>query len=119
MIDLKQQVYAALNGVCENVICGYPRCYTGGRLVFWRESANSRYAQADGAEYLAELNYTLDIFAPSAEEAALLLAEADARMQGAGFRREAAAEQFEQDLNISHVSARYRALADVQGNIYQ
>lgn len=119
MIDLKQQVFSALDGICESLFFGYPGGYTGGRMIFWRESANSRYAQADGAEYLAELNYTLEIFARSAEEAHALLSDADARLQGIGLRREAAAEQYEQDLNVSHVSARYRALADAQGNIYQ
>ena len=119
MIDLKQQVYSALEGVCDSLVYGYPRSYAGGRMIFWRESANFRYAQAGGEEYLAELNYTLEIFAAGAEAAAALLKEADARLQGIGFRREASAEQFEQDLGVSHISARYRALADAQGNIYQ
>lgn len=119
MIDLKQQVFSALDGLCGNLVFGYPCSYTGGSVVFWRESANSRYAQADGREYLAEINYTLEIFAPGAENAAALLSDADARLQGIGLRREASAEQYEQDLAVSHISARYRALADEQGNIYQ
>ena len=119
MIDLKQQVHAALDGLCPALVYGYPRSYAGGSVVFWRESANSRYAQADGGEYLAELNYSLEIFAPEPEQAAALLSDADARLQGIGLRREASAEHFEQDLAVSHVSARYRALADGRGNIYQ
>ena len=119
MINLKKQVRDALSGVCDEVIYGYPRDFTGEELIFWRESANRRHAQADGEEYLAELNYTLEIFAAGPEAAGKLLSEADARMLSIGLRREAAAEQFEQDLGISHVSARYRALADAQGNIYQ
>ena len=40
-------------------------------------------------------------------------------MRRAGFRREAAAEQFEGEIGLCHVTARYRALADGEGNIYQ
>ena len=119
MIGLKDAVRDALDGACEAVIYGYPRDLAGRRLIAWRESANRRYAQADGREHLAELNYTLEIFDPEAEGAAGLLAEADARMQRAGFRREAAAEQFERDAGICHMTARYRALADAGGNVYQ
>jgi len=119
MINLKQQLQAALQGACARVVYGYPRSFTGRPMLFWRESENRRHAQADGGEYLAELNYTLEIFASGAEEAGALLEEADARLQGLGLRREAVAEQFEQDPGISHISARYRALADARGNIYQ
>lgn len=119
MISLKEKVQAALAGVCSRVVYGYPRGFAGGEMICWRESENRRHAQADAKEYLAEVNYTLDIFAAGSEAAGNLLARADERMQAAGFRREAALEQFEKDLAISHVSARYRALADDQGNIYQ
>lgn len=119
MITLKERVRDALSGVCGEVVYGYPRDFTGDALISWRESANRRHAQADGQEHLAELNYTLEIFAAGPEAAGGLLSEADARMLSIGLRREAAAEQFEQDLGVSHVSARYRALADAQGNIYQ
>lgn len=119
MIDLKAQVQACLQGVCETLVYGYPRSFTGGEAVCWRESANSTHARADGREYLAELNYALEIFAPGAERAGELLAAADARLLDLGLRRESAAEQFERDPALCHVSARYRALADGQGNIYQ
>jgi len=119
MISLKEKVQAVLADVCGRVIYGYPRGFAGAEMICWRESENRRHAQADAKEYLAEVNYTLDIFASGSEAAGDLLASADARMQAAGFRREAAVEQFEQDLTISHVCARYRALADDKGNIYQ
>ena len=98
---------------------GYPRSFTGGEIISWRESGNFTHARADGREYLAELNYAVEIFAGSAERAAELLYGVDARLQNLGLRRQSAAEQFERDLSICHVSARYRALADAQGNIYQ
>lgn len=119
MIDLKEQVRDALAGACADVVYGYPRDRAGRRRIAWRESANRRYAQADGREYLAELNYAVEIFAETSEDAAALTAEVDARMARAGLRRESAAEQFERDAGVCHVSARYRALADAAGNIYQ
>ena len=119
MISLKRQVKAALEGVCASVVYGDPRGYAGEELITWWESANRSYARTDGREHLAELNYTMEIYAPGAEAAATLLEAADARMCALGFRRESAAEQFEQNLNVSHVSARYRALADAEGNTYQ
>ena len=119
MISLKERVRDALAGVCGEVVFGHPRSFTGRELIAWRESENRCFARADAGEHLAELNYMLEIFARGAEAAAQLLEAADARMCAAGFRREAAAEQFEQDLGVSHISVRYRALADAEGNLYQ
>lgn len=119
MISKKAAVCAALEGVCGEVVFGYPRDFTGESLVCWRESGNRSYAQADGREHLAELEYTLELFAPSAGEAWALLEESDGRMCALGFRRESAAEIFEQESEICRVSARYRALADEKGNLYQ
>lgn len=119
MISLKQKVKSVLEGVCPEVIYGYPRGFTGGKLVSWRESASRCHAKADGREHLAELNYTLEIFSASPEDAFGLLDAVDGRMLDAGFCREAAQEQLEKDLRVSHITARYRALADNEGNIYQ
>lgn len=119
MITIKERVRACLEGACGELVYGYPRDFTGSELVSWRESGNSRHAQADGREYLAELEYTLEIFAASPERASELLAECDMRMREMGLRREAAAEVFEENSALCHTSARYRALADAQGNIYQ
>ena len=119
MITIKERVRACLEGACGELVYGYPRDFTGSELVSWRESGNSRHAQADGREHLAELEYSVDIFASSPEEAGEILALADGRLQELGMRRQAAAEQFEQDTALSHISARYRALADAQGRIYQ
>ncbi|MBQ8508250.1 MAG: hypothetical protein IJ466_12580 [Clostridia bacterium] len=119
MITIKEELRAALSGVCGEVVYGYPRDFTGDTLVGWRESGNARHAQADGREYLAELEYTLEIFAPAPEAAADLLAACDERMRGIGLRRESSAEVFEENAALCHISARYRALADIEGNIYQ
>lgn len=119
MITLKKEVQAALSNACGNLIYGYPRFFETLPLIAWRESLNRRHSQADAREYLAELNYTLEIFAPCSESANQLLTAADAELGSMGLRREHAAEQFEADASLSHITARYRCLADEQGNLFQ
>ena len=119
MITLKKEVQAALSAVCERLIYGYSRYFENLPLIAWRESLNRRRSQADAKEYLAELNYTLEIFAADSEGANELLSMADAKLLAMGMRRENAAEQFEDDASVSHITARYRVLADEQGNVYQ
>lgn len=119
MITLKTKVFSAIGGLCGDVIYGTPGDFTTPERIVWRESRNRRYAQADGREHLAELNYTLDIYARSSESATELFARADESMAQAGFRREAAEEMFERDSGVAHISARYRALSDAEGNTYQ
>ena len=119
MITLKTKVYSAIGGLCGDVVYGMPGDFITPERIVWRESLNRRYAQADGREYLAELNYTLDIFARTPEAAAELFARADENMAQAGFRRESAEEMFEKDTGVHHVSVRYRALSDAEGNVYQ
>lgn len=119
MITLRNRVFSALRGACDSVIYGLPDDFIALPRIVWRESRNRRHAQADGVEYLAELNYTLDIFAETPEAAGELFADADARMNQSGFRRESAEEIFEKDTGIAHINARYRALADSAGNTYQ
>ena len=119
MITLKKEVREALAGVCGELVYGYPRCFAALPLIAWRESLNRRHAQADGQEHLAELNYTLEIFASGSEGANLLLEGADAALAQLGLRRELAAEQYEDDASLCHITARYRALADAQKNVFQ
>ena len=119
MITLKKEVQKVLSDVCASPVYGYPCSFEALPLLAWRESLNSRHGQADGREYIAELNYTLEIFAPDSEAADALLVLADAALTGLGLRRENAAEQFDQDAGLCHITARYRCLADEHGRIYQ
>jgi len=119
MITIKEEVRSALSELELPLVYGYPRCFVRLPLVAWRESLNQRHAQADGREHLAELNYTLEIFAPDSESADAILAAADERLRSLGLRREHAAEQYETDAAVSHITARYRCLADGAGRIFQ
>ena len=119
MITLKERVFSAIGGLCGDVVYGTPGDFIAPEKIVWRESRNRVFARADGREHLAELNYTLDIFCRSPEAAAELFSRADENMARAGFRRESAEEMFETDTGIHHISARYRALSDADGNTYQ
>ena len=119
MITLKKEVQTVLSGICAHVVYGYPACFAYLPLVSWRESQNRRHAQADGREHLAEIEYTIDLFAPDSESAGEMFAAADERLSMLGLRRENSAEQFETDPSIAHITARYRCLADGQGGVYQ
>ena len=119
MNTLKEHVCDALSGTCDCVVYGRPAQIRYLPVLCWRESLNRCFAQAEGKEYLTEVNYTLDIFAASPESAGEIAARADVRMRDAGFRRDGACELYEQERQIAHVSLRYRALADANGGVWQ
>ena len=116
-MTIRNRIQAALAGVCDCVVYGYPMDLAEDMRVCWRESLNRRYAQADGREYLAEVNYTVDVFAPDAEGCDALSEGCDARMAEIGLRREDRRAVFEAD--CAHISMRYRALLGADGGVYQ
>lgn len=117
MNTIRTQVKGALTGVCACVIYGYPTDMAGIPRVCWRESENRRYAQADGIEHLTELNYTVDIFAAAEEGADGIADLCDSALTDIGLRREGLRRGY--DEYGAHLTLRYRALADADGNIYQ
>lgn len=117
MISLKNRVKTALTGACETVIYGYPLDMADGARVCWRESMSRRFAQADGCEHLAELNYTVDVFDPTAEGADAAAEACDTALCAIGLRREDRRAQLEAD--CAHITLRYRAVADADGGVYQ
>lgn len=118
-MTIKNAVRTALQNLPAEVIYGVPGDFCSLPRVVWRESQNRCYRQADAREYLSELNYTLDIFDASPEAASELADAADAALAAIRLRRELRAEISERETNIHHISARYRALADADGTIYQ
>ena len=117
MRTIRERIQAALAGVCDCVVYGYPLDLADASRVCWRESQNRRYAQADGREHLTEVNYTVDVFAPDAEACDALSEACDARMIETGLRREDRRAVF--DADCAHISMRYRALLGADGGIYQ
>ncbi|MGI6239175.1 MAG: tail completion protein gp17 [Christensenellales bacterium] len=119
MISLIHRVRDLLAGVAGAVWYHYPASWAQLPCVSWRESGNRALSQADGREHLAELTYTIDIWAKSPEENAAIASEIDRRMAAARLRRTYCADIYETGARLHHRALRYRAVADAAGNIYQ
>ena len=87
--------------------------------VTWHESGNRQASQADGREYLSEVEYAVDIWSYSTEMNAQLLCAADAALAAIGLKRTYSAELFETDTRLHHRAARYSGWVDLQKNVWQ
>lgn len=119
MITLAGKVKALLSDLGAEVYYFYPQNWAKLPVIAWRESENREIAQADGQEHLAELTYTVDIWAEGAAENQALFDQIDRRMFSARLRRDYMADLFDANTGYHHRSVRYRAVADAEGNIYQ
>lgn len=119
MITLRDRVKALLEGICPRTYYFYPASWAYMPCVAWRESGNREIGMADGREHLAELIYTVDVWARSAAENAEIADTIDARLTSARLRRTYSADLFENATSLHHRVLRYRAVADADGNIYQ
>lgn len=117
MITLKSTVKSLLEATGAAVWYFYPRSWMSLPAVSWRESRNREFAQADGREHLAELEYTVDVWAKSPEQMHALADEIDELMTSLRLRRDYAADLF--DSGVHHRTLRYRCVADGEGRIYQ
>lgn len=119
MITLQDEVKRLMEGVCPQTYYFYPASWAILPCVAWRESGNREVFQADGREHLAEVTYTIDIWARSAAENAEMAQVIDSRMAARRFRRSFCADMFETATRLHHRTMRYVAVADAAGNIYQ
>lgn len=117
MITLKDVVKGLLEGTGAAVWYFYPASWQRLPAVSWRESGNREFAQADGREHLAELVYTVDVWAKGPGEVEELAQEIDRAMVSVRFRRDYAEDLFESGMH--HRVLRYRCVADALGRIYQ
>lgn len=117
MISLAERVKTLLESACPAVWYFYPQSWIRLPCVSWRESGNREFAQADGQEHLAELKYTVDVWAKSPAEMAELSAAVDGRLRSVRLKREFSQDLFES--GIYHRTMRYRCVADAEGRIYQ
>ena len=117
MISLKSTVKGLLEATGAAVWYFYPQSWLKLPAVSWRESQNREIAQADGREHLAELEYTVDVWAKSPAEAHELAERIDAALASMRLKRNYAADLFESGMH--HRVARYRCVADGLGRIYQ
>jgi hypothetical protein len=117
MISLKEDVRRWLEEAGAPVWFFHPAGWTGLPSVSWRESRNREFAQADGMEHLAELEYTVDVWGKSPEEVHEIAGRIDRLLAGHRLRRDYAADLF--DSGLHRRTLRYRCVADAEGKIYQ
>ncbi len=95
----------------------YPASWLTLPAISWRESQNRELAQADGRERLANLEYTIDVWAKSPEETRALADRLDELLCGIRLRRDYAEDLF--DSGMHRRALRYRCAADAAGRVYQ
>ena len=119
MNTLQGMVKALLDEVGVAVSYRYPAEWSSFPCMAWYESNNREYAQADGAEYLTELTYVVDVWAESPAQAAEIAARADEKLASARFKRTFSQDLYEPKSHLHHRTMRYRAVTDAAGNVYQ
>lgn len=117
MITIRDTVRELLEDAGAPVWFFHPAGWAQLPAISWRESRNRECAQAGGFEHLAELEYTVDVWAKGPEEVYEIADRIDAMMASARLRRDYAADGF--DSGMHRRTLRYRCVADARGNIYQ
>lgn len=117
MISLKKTVKGLLESTGAAVWYFHPQSWVRLPAVSWRESLNREFAQADGREYLAELEYTVDVWAETPAQVHELAERIDATLTSARLKRSFAQDLFGEGMH--HRAVRYRCVADAGGRIYQ
>lgn len=62
MINVKDKIYSALAGVCDNTSDVYPQDWEHLPAVQYTEEANTVYTKTDGEEQMSYLRYRIDIW---------------------------------------------------------
>ena len=119
MISLKQEVRALLEKTGAKVWYFYPASWVSLPVIAWHESGNRELRQADGREHLAELSYTVDVWGDSPEKLDEIAREADRLLTGMRLRRDWSRDVYEPATGLHMRAAKYRCVADAEGNIYQ
>ena len=120
MDTLQAEVYTALTGTGYAVHYFYPQDGFTLPCITWRESNNREYGQADGNEFVTEVEYTIDIWATTPEATAAMAADVDTALAALRLKRTFSYDLYEQDTRVHHKNMRYRALIRLdEQKIYQ
>lgn len=119
MISIGQTVYAILKSTGVPVWYFHPKSWVQLPTLSWHESQNRELSQADGREHLAQLEYTVDVWARSPEQVHELADRVDEKLTAVRLRRDFSQMLYEASTGIYHCRLRYRCAADGKGNIYQ
>jgi len=114
MINVKDQVYEAIQGICENVSDGYPQNWVKLPAIQYTEEDNSVAEWCDGKEQKAHLLYRVDIWNNDSTTAATLAV--DAALAPLGLRRTACGDVSDPS-GLKHKVMRYEGIIDVDSQI--
>ncbi len=114
MINVKDQVYAAIKDTAENVGDQYPTNWGTLPAIQYTEENNAVAEWVDGKESKATLQYRVDIWHnKSTSEYALAI---DAAMSGLGLRRTMCTDAPDPS-QLKHKVMRYEGIIDVEDEI--
>lgn len=114
MINVKDQVYDAIQGISENVSDGYPKDWAKLPAIQYTEEDNSVAEWVDGKESKAHLLYRVDIWHNESTSAATLAV--DAALAPLGLRRIACGDVADPS-QLKHKVMRYEGIIDVDTEI--
>ena len=121
MDSLQPEVYTALSrhGLHRALFVPSGRGKCAMRDVVW-ESNNREYGQADGDEFITEVEYTIDVWAMTPEATATMAVAVDTALSALRLKRTFSHDLYETDTRVHRKNMRYRALIRLdEQRIYQ
>ena len=110
MINVKDQVYAALCAVTENVMDVYPQTWATLPAIQYTEEDNSVYTRTDADEQYANLRYRIDIW--DTKSTSLTALAVDEAVSELGLIR-TACQDVADPSGLRHKVMRYEGIIDV------
>lgn len=114
MINVKDQVYAALLEVTENVSDVYPQTWNVWPAIQYTEEDNSVFTRTDADEQLASLRYRIDIWDNKSTSATAVAV--DEALSKLGLIR-TACQDVADPTGLRHKLMRYEGVIDVNSQI--
>ena len=111
MINVKDQVYDAIKGLCENVTDSYPSDWATLPAIQYVEEENKVAQWTDGAEQMSYLRYKIDIWHNrSTSDTTLAVDEAVSKL---GLKR-TMCQDVADPSGLKHKVLRYEGVIDVE-----
>ena len=87
LLDIKEEVYAALKRACERVYPSIPNAEAELPCISYFESQNVPASSADDGEYSSLIEFTIDIWGDSFEQITPVAQRVDEELSALGFVR--------------------------------
>lgn len=110
MINVKDQIYAAIKDIAENVSDGYPKEWGKLPAIQYTEEDNAVAEWVDGKESKAHLLYRIDIW--NNDSTSITALEIDKAISALGLRRSACGDVADPS-GMKHKVMRYEGIIDV------